>query len=152
MTKLISMVDYIIQAHEACVSSTANNYNYAKFLKTPLSIEQFVPCKLVDGVWKPIKDPKEYKNWLEIQKHGGYYLCHNSNEYQKALDKILFEGIQFADIQPSTEYNYYHFNGNKVFQANNQYNFFPVYRMKTIEDLVFLKPTLTPNTIKNLGL
>lgn len=91
-----------ISAHSDQIDELPINYKdswlmhrkYVEFCKQPLNLGMFVPAKLVDGVWVVFEEPKEYKNWIEIQKHGGYSLCHNSNEYQKALDRILFDGFE----------------------------------------------------------
>ncbi len=154
MERLMSMVDFVIyiNSKEHSLNTLIKIRKYANFLSQKLELWMFVPCKLVEGVWVKLSEPKEYKNWLEIQKHGGYSLCHNSNEYQKALDRILFKGIEFADIQPSTEYNYYHVNGAKIFEANNQYNFFPVYSLKTIESVCKHNLELTASAKKTLSI
>lgn len=146
---LISLSDFLSNNIETgcLVSAMKRLTKYADFLKQPLTLGMFVPCKLVDNIWVRIKEPKEYQEWLEIQKQGGYSLCHNSNEYHKALDRILFKGIEFADVQPSTTYNYYHIKGIKIFEANNQYNFFPTNGFRTIEDLVKYNLKLTNNVL-----
>ena len=44
MKNLISMVDFILEQHEQCISSTNATYKYANFLKQPLELWMFVPC------------------------------------------------------------------------------------------------------------
>ena len=77
MKKLIEIIDYIIEQHEQCISSTSKTYNYAIFLKQPLELWMFVPCD-EDG------------NVLEVVP---YYAdgVEKVNEYKKAKERCLFE-------------------------------------------------------------
>jgi len=85
--KLMSMVDFILEQDKRIElyqgTQMQNCINYAKFLKQPLSIEMFVPCKLVDGVWVVLDQFMEIKGRkLELK------------EYQQAKEKCLFEGFE----------------------------------------------------------
>src|SRR6187402_810881 len=101
MENLISLRAFIIKAYKTwtednnsdCQSTARyifSTHFYANFLSQKLELWMFVPSKLVDGVWVVLEEPKEYKNWVELQKQGGYSLCHNSNEYQTAKERCLF--------------------------------------------------------------
>ena len=42
--------------------------SYALLLQQKLSIHQFIPCKLVDGVWIPIEEPETYKLFIRTSE------------------------------------------------------------------------------------
>lgn len=158
MKNLIPLIEFICEVNKNrmdnfITESTILSYNkiitYTEFLKQPLELWMFLPCKLVDSGWTVLNKPKDYEDILLNGSRIYHYddIC-DANEYQKALDKMLFEGLKFKDVQPSTEYNYYHINGYKIFEANNQYKFFPYGKLKTVEDLVQYKLKLTQNTYK----
>lgn len=121
--------------------------NYDNFLLQPLEIWMFVPCKLVDGVWVVLEEPKEE---MAIYNTGHLETdCNNFanyfNEYQQAKSRCLFEGFESEKIQTFHD-NYYivKINGNNVWITWNE--------SKTIEDLVKYKPLLTPTAQKQIGL
>jgi len=96
--KLISMTDFVIEKEfgygNEVISSeqfTKLICNYVNFLKQPLEIWMFVPCKLVNGVWvvlveKPLS-PKTDENWNKWI------------EYQQAKDRVLFKGFTFQEYR-----------------------------------------------------
>jgi len=61
---------------------------YANLLLTPLSLSQFIPC---NEKGEPMEKPESFEDW---QKSKGIRPTHvkSCREYQKALDKVLFEG------------------------------------------------------------
>ena len=135
MKNLIGMTDFVLEQYK-------NNYhantptrilNYANFLKQPLELWMFVPCKLVDGVWVVLEEPEKYKNWINYEYSGtdiGFddeKLC---REYQQAKEKCLFEGFEGTILQ--------------------LYNLIKL--RLNIEDLVCKKPLLTPTAQKQIGL
>lgn len=123
--------------------------NYDEFLSLLIEIWMFVPC---DEDGNVLEEPNRYNDFLKLSKREGFTIWYDKCEqYQQAKERCLFEGLKFKDVQPSTEYNYFHLNGNKIFEANNQYKFNPCYGLRTIEDLVKYKPELTPNTQKQLA-
>jgi len=100
------------------------------FGKQPLEIWQFVPCKLVDGVWAVLEEPNKYTSNLEI-----------NDEYQQAKDRCLFEGF---------EYDKYGFS---VLKNKKGCGFDEEYMTEhTIEDLVKYNLELTKTAQKQLGL
>jgi len=157
--KLINMTNFVLEQVQNAKYEEFNKVNetfvnkvvdYAKFLKQPLELWMFVPC-YEDG--NVSVEPKNYVTWLRLHKSKGSTIGFTEHEkYQQAKERCLFEGLKFKDVQPSTEYNYFHLNGNKIFEANNQYKFNPCYGLRTIEDLVKYKPELTQTTIKQIGL
>lgn len=113
--------------------------NYANFLKQPLELGMFVPC--VDGLL--IERPEYYGFWLmddtkDISKYHNHLEC---NQYQKAKERVLFEGFEYEKIYGrvrrlnSTEYCYLETD-------------------MTVESLIddFTDITLTPNALKKIGL
>ncbi|MES2864143.1 MAG: hypothetical protein V4666_08500 [Bacteroidota bacterium] len=70
--------------------------NYDAFLKQTLSLGMFIPCKLKDGVWVVLEEPKIYSQWLIKGK--GYDFLGKENieckEYQEAKYRVLFEGFR----------------------------------------------------------
>lgn len=70
---------------------------YAKFIIKIIELWMFVPCKLENGVWIILEEPKEYKNWLV--KNKGYDFLGEVNilckEYQEAKERVLFEGFTY---------------------------------------------------------
>jgi len=87
--KLISMTGFVLEQYEKIEyegnlpTFTTSVHNYAQFLKQPLELWMFVPCKLVDGVWVVLEEPKEYNKW------------HMDEEYQQAKERCLFEGFEY---------------------------------------------------------
>lgn len=128
---------------------------FDSFVSKKLELGMFVPC---DEEGNVLNKPTIYYNGSVLMNLDGISLeiALKINDkvsiYEKAKERCLFEGLEFEDIQPSTEYNYYHLNGNKIFEANNQYKFFPYRGLRTIEDLVKYDLTLTKTAIKQIGL
>lgn len=100
------------------------------FGKQPLAVYQFVPCKLVDGKWVVLEEPCA----------GMYGYDHVYKEYQKALDKVLFEGCVLMDgwcLKLPCGY---------LLGSEESLNF------RTIEDLVTYNLPLTKTALKEIGL
>lgn len=71
--------------------------NYANFLKRPLTRGMFVPCDLEGNI---LEEPKQYKEWIELQKkRGGYSLNLDCKIFQEAKDRVLFEGFELKDLK-----------------------------------------------------
>lgn len=108
-TKLISKAekkDRIDLCIDAISDYVLKTENYANFLSQKLSLDMFIPCKLVDGVWVLLEEPKDWKNWQDV------YIANNTEgktkdrytsqlsarwdcrEYQEAKDRVLFEGFE----------------------------------------------------------
>ena len=120
--RLKSMVDFVLEnAKQPYVEGTKYKdlVNYAKFLKQPLKLEMFVPC--IDGV------PFNYS------LHG------NKEDFEKAKEKVLFEGFEF--------------NGKYVkYSEDWLYLDEEICEAETIEFLITYNINLTPNAIKEIGL
>ena len=109
--ELISMTDFIIDSHEKCISNSSKSYDYALFLKQFLEIWMFVPC---DDDGNVLEEPNPF---YDFDTQDYYYLC---QEYQKAKEKVLFEGFEVKKNTVKIAYNSwleFHFfnfsNGNK---------------------------------------
>ena len=100
---------------------------YSKFLDLVLELGMFVPC--VDGV--PIEKPS-YDAHKKIKQIGLY---HNKlRRFKQAKEKVLFEGLNVIGYDCPLLYLS---NGLKS-------------SAKTIEDLVWKKPTLTKAALKQI--
>lgn len=88
LENLISMREYVLECYEEIQNSCVfenNCFNYANFLSQKLEIWQFIPCKLVDGVWVVLEEPNrnDQDTWLWM-------------EYQQAKERCLFEGFEMG--------------------------------------------------------
>lgn len=125
--KLISMTDFVLgqtKYIETADFRTANIplnkiHKYAKFLKQPLELGMFVPTdENGNFLW-------DEANW-------------NKNFYQRAKERVLFEGFKVkGDFWLSNRELYI----DEEFCEN-----------KTVEDLIDFDVTLTPNALKLLEL
>ena len=104
---LIPMTDFVnnvgnmenYPSHENALSWI---YNYATFIKQPLKLEMFVPCDEDGNVWEypPTKEEWEWaqKDSADAEqsfKQKEYY-------YEKAKEKVLFEGFEFVSRTDET--------------------------------------------------
>ena len=136
--RLIPMSDFVleqklmlnIQGYEKKFISNVSNY--AKFLKRPLELGMFVP---IDESGNVMEEPVETIGGVELY----------SEKYQKAKEKVLFEGFEIRDkgnfyfIEQKKSCLYY-----RVLKNNSK---------ATIEKLLpFNEAILTESAIKQLGL
>ena len=127
---------------------------YDEFLEQPLEIWQFVPCKLVDGVWVVLEKPQ-----TEFKSLKGSVGDDSLKEYEQAKSLCLFEGLRIEkDTYKQTKRTFYFIKDKRVahvleFHSGEIETRFDLkYDYKTIEDLTYFNLELTANTIKNLGL
>lgn len=101
MDKLISMVDFVLeQISERNKEPEYDSFefmekvsNYAKFLKQPLTLGMFVPCDLDGNVLEiPHEDNSKYGNIGIDGKFNNAQFFKESEEYQEAKERVLFEG------------------------------------------------------------
>ena len=133
--KLISMTDYL------------PNHPCSKFLKQPLDIWMFIPCKLVDGVWVVLE---EIETGIDLKFHpmspgneaSKYWAEYKERvkEYQEAKDRVLFEGFEK--------------DNSFVTHKSHASFFYPISCLheKSIEDLVKHNLELTPTALKKFNL
>ena len=98
MENLIGMVDFVLEQHEQCISSTNAAYKYANFLKQPLELWMFVPCDENGGVLEVVP---YYADGIE-----------KVNEYKKAKERCLFEGFKSVPFSNSVR------KGNYIIDFN----------------------------------
>lgn len=133
--KLISMTDFVLEQKEKLKNSEQgfniekygfiiNVCNYAKFLKQPLEQFMFVPCD-------------ENGNVLEKPNAGMFGYDHVYNNYNKAKERVLFEGFEYDN-----KMEYWH---NKHISFDEEFC-----ENKTIEDLIQYNLTLSQTAIKQL--
>ena len=131
MKKLISMTDFVLDQHQKCISSTNTTYNYAEFLKLPLTLAMFVPCDLDGNYLEEPTDQVLYKmsNWYE------------------AKNRIVFEGfeVDYDTIIRNKDIRLW-FTEGKIF-LNNTYT-----ELRNIEDLIKYDLELTPTALKRIGI
>lgn len=93
MEKLTSMVDFVLECTKKSplepyeqVNETFINkvINYANFLKQPLEIWMFVPCKLVGDVWVVLEEP------VYTNPSNKFYNEVYVKEYQQAKERCFF--------------------------------------------------------------
>ena len=149
--KLISMTDYVLKINDnepkaknfSSFTEIANYkkegfekiFNYAKFLKQPLTLGMFVPC---DEDGNVMEEPNHFptgNNTLEVE------VQNKKNQFQQAKERVLFEGfeVDFSDgvINPFLEQYPIGFYDLKEWVLSDKF--------KTIEDLTPYNLTLTNN-------
>jgi len=121
--------------------------NHRAFLKQPLSIEMFVPCKLVDGVWVVMEEPEYYLLWKKYGEFSQYgrAIVSESVEYSKAKERCLFDGFELSVEKEAiiSDENTIRIHENNTFSLNGKQVFI-------IEDLVKYKPKLTATALKQI--
>lgn len=134
--KLISMTDFVLETINKPlggqqVASVRHNElekyrrinQYANFLKQPLKLEMFVPC---DDDGNVLDETKNYNFWIKKSTNIVYDLdLIKYEKYQKAKEKVLFEGFEGKAETDSSW----------IFKYKNNYPIF-VSKKGTIEDLV----------------
>jgi len=146
MRKLISMTDYVLERSDKSIlqytiSETFKNgakitneiFEYAKFLKIPLTISMFIPCDKTGNI---LKEPK--RNDFGIRIQGQYQFEYALKEYQQAKERCLFSGLDLCEDGFLRLSDGYILSSIRGFKDEN------------IEDLVYYSPTLTQTALKTL--
>lgn len=168
MKNLISMTDFVLEQSKRIMNGEITHLeshhqivDYANFLKQPLKLEMFVPCKLVNDVWValslPIEPEKPYNDkkcdvWMQYE----IYLI----RYQQAKERCLFDGFEFIETHSkgiSQNLNLFIFpngeNGeNRFGLTKKDKSFRSWFQLFTVEDLVQCNIQLTTTAIKKIGL
>ena len=144
--KLISMQDFVLESiSKFNTYESEDNLNsivkYANFLKQPLTLGMFVPC---DEDGNVLEEPSNYQLY-ELGVAPNDEQIKECGAYEKAKEKILFEGIEFIT------------NGGVNFLTINEDTFaFHDFNIKfknlTVEFLVQYNLQLTESAIKQIGL
>ena len=137
---LISLKDFVLKYHP----TREQIVNYAKFIDTPLKLENFIVCdEEGDILEEPTNYEKRLLNMMTEYNDEVY-------TYYQAKAKVLFEGFEIDKnlyLVYKNEISIGRFisyeNGSKFLFRDN---------FKTIEDLVEFGFKLTENTIKQIGL
>lgn len=156
MKTLIKMTDFVKeQKPNAMSNSLSNIINYANFLSLTPEIWQFVPCKLVDGVWVVLELPKDNSylggrgatDAIKLLKYE-----EELAEYQTAKERCYFDGFEVIEEKFISKTHYYIvFNNLKIaWNYNGKWNFYKEF--KTIEDLIPYNLPLTATAQKEIGL
>lgn len=146
--KLISMTDFVINKRKELLrhSEYKNDlenyaniiYNYANFLKQPLTLEMFVPC---DEDGNVLENPFLEKG----RPANGVW-----EKYKQAKEKVLFEEFEI-DKNLYLVYRNEIAIGKFISYENESKFLFREY-FKTIEDLHDFEFPFTENAIKQIGL
>jgi hypothetical protein len=148
--RLINMTDFVLEqckdldgAWDASFITKKLDkiHNYSQFLKQPLKLEMFIACD-VNGnfLQKPLES--DYDNYDLIE--GGNVVDYEQFEgacenYNKAKEKVLFEGCSIFDKIHISFGNGYLLNSNHLNELK-------------IEDLIESDLTLTKTALKQIGL
>ena len=139
MKTLIKMTDYL------------PDNPYSKFLKQTPQIWMFVPCKLVNGVWDVLEEPKfNVENEYDGEKRREFSVA--LKEYQQAKERCYFEGFEVKERNCNEAKFKYIENGLiAVFYYNKTTNSFEENAdFKTLEDLIPYNLTLTATAQKEI--
>lgn len=101
--KLISMTDFVLEQKEILATDEIDLgtyllriFKYAKFLKQPLTIGQFIPALFVDGERKILEKPSFITHGNDIQDL--------RDEYQLSKERVIFEGFVY-EKETNSVYN-----------------------------------------------
>lgn len=125
-----------------------------KFGKQPLEIWQFIPCKLVDGVWVVLEEPEIYKITAKTGTSKAEL------EWIEAKEKCLFQGLEYQKRIKSMTNNGITYSGYRIY--NKTADLFQMWDIifdedgnprykSTIEDVAKYNPELTVTSIKQLA-
>jgi len=147
--KLIGMTDYVFFAQEKSNKDKVEGgfgyhiLTYANFLKQPLELWMFIPCK--DG--KPLEEPDGFGMYDDNTPYEGCDLddwVEDCKEYQEAKDQVLFEGFQYVTQGMNT-------GCVRHIDSRSTFNLEPdsKWTIEAMEEIC--EVTLTPNAIKQVN-
>lgn len=133
--KLISMTDFVLEnKFDKILDFNKKIIRYAKFLKQPLQLSFFIA---VDANNKPM-------NRIEWRDSESSINFHNNNLLLNHLEKeCFFKNFQFDKFGRLSDSKGNTLDYNKIMNSFDG-------DFKTVEDLVKLKPELTPTAIKQI--
>jgi len=149
--KLISMTDFVLEQSKREVKihgmllemskEFQKSVKYADFLKQLLTLGMFVPCDKQGNIVSLLA-PRAFTS------KSAYDLNHK--KYYEAKDRVLFEGCT-SNISETFVHNkyVYYFYFQDIWYLTSKSGDEDYY---TIEDIIHLGLTLTPTTIKKIGL
>ena len=128
--------------------------NYATFLNTPLNISQFIPAIKVGDKWEVLEMPEDYDTWINFKRDNIYLSLNTWNDceqYQTAKDNVIFEGFEWENT--SFKYEVFFRHGITSLEITTKcIKQIHVESIKTIQDLIKYKPTLTKKGLEVSGL
>lgn len=118
--------------------------NFDDFLSQKLELWQFIPCKLVEGVWLPIEKPS-CDCLTEYDMEGCPDKCW---EFLNAKNRCIFEGFEldYDTIVESKDIRIWFKSDSEIFINNTKQQIF------TIESLTKHNLKLTASAKKTLGI
>lgn len=124
-------------------------FEYNKLIKRKLKIQLLVPCKLVNGVWMPMEEPKKKYVYSWNPHASPNPLTEEYKEYQEAKNRVIFEGFElvadrlYLDGEDS---------GLIVRSSSIHWDGDDTYLLPYIEDLTFygIFPELSDKTSENI--
>lgn len=143
MERLISSVDFSDYLNESPYMNNRKweiHRNHVNFLKQKLELWMFVPCKLVEGVWVPIKGKENH------------FIRKELDEFREAKNRVLFEGFELFEMSAGLNVIRETLKFSQVFASYNSEPFYKCNGHNTIEDLVKYNLELTPTAKKQIGL
>lgn len=154
MSNITSMVDYIPMQTRNCtdrmqhggVSQALHLINeYARFLKQPLKLGQFIPC---DEQGRTLEPPLKADYGLAEPEFNTYIHpmeCYGEDceDYRKAQERVLFKNVELiyaentsAGKEPMSESFSLRIDGNEVAYWKSKPKYWIGFKGKTIEDLI----------------
>jgi len=162
MEKLISMTDFVLEQMkntETLKDNFVKTAAYAKFLKKPLELWMFVA---LDEDGNVLEEPKEKEIELSDGTCGYFTNIKDSEQYQQAKEKCLFEGFEITkDKYKSTEREFVYIPNTEIqvyrkliYHTGETDTFFFDYyeQFRTVEDIVKYDLTLSKTAQKQIGL
>jgi len=147
--KLISMTDFVLEQDKKRVSFSEaelkntyyNNLDYTNFINQSLELWMFIPCRYNGSQWVLFKKPDRPLD-TDLYSNVDNPITHEWKEYQKAKERVLFEG----EFRWTKKYPTY-IQIMKVIVVD-------VVGSNTIESLVNyeFEFNLTPTALKQIGL
>lgn len=126
------MTDFILKQRQKEDTDNVRRFwaceRYAKFIKQPLELWMFVPCKLVDGVWEIL----DFPILKGIPRNASFNSKYQNDcfEYQQAKERCIFNGFNYEDVK-------------EMLSCNSH---------KVVEDIIKYDVQLTATAQKQMGL
>ena len=174
MKKLIGMTDFVLETAFGYGNEfmTAQQFcdktiKYAEFLKTPLSLGQFVPCDFNGNVLEEPEGFSEYSDSVLSEWNDSRYNSffddeqdyiewkHNFEMYRQSVARVFFEGFCFSVINNERKEYELISKQDKIaidFNLGVFSYFVGDINLCTVEDLIGLNLTLTQSAITKLKL
>lgn len=132
------------KARQKCLSSSylTDIFNYANFLKQPLTLGMFVP---VDAEGNFLEEP--HNDGLNDSFFKMQIAFHEEKKYIESKEKVLFEGFQLNYFTEQRSFEVIDGFGCKVCVYKSQPDYF-IWNHILIESLTKIDVTLTETAIK----